>query len=167
MGMESLLNCLTTYIDRCDPKILAASQIDLIKSLIEKGLTHTKPTVRQKSSDCFLGLFEVTEVFDETTNEALLEMIKHKNAKISLTAIQAFITLLGAYGPKKVQLKGFVKSMEDAASSTTPATKTEGRNFFKECYRWLGDGPLIDGLIKNLKQQQIVSLLIITLIGFS
>jgi hypothetical protein len=58
--------------------------------------------------------------------------------------------------------------MEDAAGSTTPATKAEGLNFFKECYRWLGDGPLIDALIKNLKQQQIVShITIIILVGFS
>jgi hypothetical protein len=44
----------------------------------------------------------VTEVFDEATNDALLEMIKHKNAKVALTSFQALITLLGAYGPKKV-----------------------------------------------------------------
>jgi hypothetical protein len=46
MGVESLMNCLAAYIDRCDQKILAASQIDLIKSLIEKGLTHSKATVK-------------------------------------------------------------------------------------------------------------------------
>jgi hypothetical protein len=46
MGMESLMTCLAAYIDGCDPKILAASQIDLIKSLIEKGLTHAKATVK-------------------------------------------------------------------------------------------------------------------------
>jgi hypothetical protein len=102
MGMESLMTCLAAYIDGCDPKILAASQIDLIKSLIEKGLTHAKATVKYKSTECFLSLFEVTEVFDEPTNDALLEMIKHKNAKVSLTSFQALITLLGAYGPKKV-----------------------------------------------------------------
>ncbi len=102
MGMESLLNCLAAYIDRCDPKLLAASQNDLVKTLIEKGFSHTKPTVRQKSSECFLSLFEVTEVFDEQTNDAILEMMKHKNAKISLTAIQTLILLLRAYGPKKV-----------------------------------------------------------------
>lgn len=157
MGMESLMTCLAAYIDGCDPKILAASQIDLIKSLIEKGLTHAKATVKQKSTECFLSLFEVTEVFDEPTNDALLEMIKHKNAKVSLTSFQALITLLGAYGPKKVQLKPFMKTMEDAAGSTTPAMKVEGLNFYKECFRWLGDSPVIEGLVKNLKQQQIVS----------
>ena len=47
--------------------------------------------------------------------------------------------------------------MEDAAGSTTPSVKTEGLNFFKECYRWMGDGPVIEALIKNLKSQQIVS----------
>jgi hypothetical protein len=67
------------------------------------------------------------------------------------------ILLLGSYGPKKIQLKPFIKFMEDAAASTTPAVKTDGLNFFKECYRWMGDGPVIEALIKNLKQQQIVS----------
>ena len=84
-------------------------------------------------------------------------MIKHKNSKISLTAYQSLILLVGAYSPKKVQLKPFIKTMEDAAASTTPAIKAEGLNFFKECYRWMGDGPVIEALIKNLKQQQIVS----------
>ena len=151
MGMESLMNCLLAYIDRCDSKILAASQIDLIKSVIEKGLSHAKASVKQKSTECFLSLFEVTEVFDDPTNDALLEMIKHKNAKVALTSFQALITLLGAYGPKKVQLKPYMKTMEDAAGSTTPAIKFEGLNFYKECLRWLGEGPVIEGLIKNLK----------------
>ena len=102
MGMESLMTCLAAYIDGCYPKILAVNQIDLIKSLIEKGLTHENATVKQKSTECFLTLFEVTEVFDEQANDALLEMIKHTNAKVSLTSYQALITLLGAYGPKKV-----------------------------------------------------------------
>lgn len=93
----------------------------------------------------------MTEVFDEPTNDALLEMIKHKNAKVALTSYQALISLLGAYGPKKVQLKPFMKMMEDAAGSTTPAIKVEGLNFYKECFRWLGDSPVIEGLIKNLK----------------
>jgi hypothetical protein len=49
-----------------------------------------------------LLLFEVTEVFDEPTSDAMLEMIKNKNAKVSLTAYQAFLSWFGAYGPKKV-----------------------------------------------------------------
>jgi len=44
-----------------------------------------------------------------------------------------------------------MKTMEDAAGSTTPVIKVEGLNFYKECFRWLGDGPVIEGLIKNLK----------------
>jgi hypothetical protein len=44
-----------------------------------------------------------------------------------------------------------MKTMEDAAGSTTPAIKVEGLNFYKECFRWLGESPVIEGLIKNLK----------------
>lgn len=86
-GMENILNCLHAYIDRCDPKLLYASQIDLIKSLIEKYISQTKASVKQKAIDCMLLLFEVTEVFDEATSDAMLEMLKHKNTKVSLTAL--------------------------------------------------------------------------------
>jgi len=33
--------------------------------------------------------------------------------------------------------------MENFAASTVPATKTEALNFYKELYRWLGEGPAI------------------------
>jgi hypothetical protein len=46
--------------------------------------------------------------------------------------------------------------METFAASTVPATKTEALNFYRECYRWLGDGPTIQAIIKNLKKQQLV-----------
>jgi hypothetical protein len=63
---------------------------------------------------------------------------------------------LVAFGPKKVGLKSFLKLMEDFAGSTVPATKTEALNFYREIYRWMGDGPNLEMIIKNLKQQQIV-----------
>jgi hypothetical protein len=74
----------------------------LIQALIEKCISHAKATIKQKGTDCFLLLFEVSEVFDEPTFDTVLEMIKSKNAKISLTAIQTFITWFSAYGPKRV-----------------------------------------------------------------
>ena len=44
--------------------------------------------------------------------------------------------------------------MEGFAASTVPATKNEVLNFYRECFRWLGDGPLILNIVKNLKKVQ-------------
>ena len=44
--------------------------------------------------------------------------------------------------------------MEGFAGSTVPATKNEALNFYRECFRWLGDGPLILNIVKNLKKVQ-------------
>ena len=64
---------------------------------------------------------------------------------------------LAAYGMKKVSLKPFLTVMETFAASTVPATKNEALNFYREVFRWLGDGPNMQAIIKNLKKQQIVS----------
>ena len=81
----------------------------------------------------------------------MIEMLKNKNAKISQTSITGLLSLLTTYGPKKVPLKNFLKIIEEFAGSTNPLIKTEALNFFRECYRWLGDGPSIEAIIKNLK----------------
>lgn len=51
-------------------------------------------------------------------------------------------------------LKSFLPLIEGFAGSTNPQTKGEALNFYRECYRWLGDGPNIQNIIKNLKKQQ-------------
>lgn len=131
---------------------MLGSQPELIKQLIEKTLGHAKASIKNKAGDCWLKMFEVSESFDEATaGEHVLEMLKNKSLKVSQTAMTTLNFWLAAYGPKKVPLKIFKKPMEDFAASTVPSVKTEALNFFKECYRWLGDGPSIDSYIMNLK----------------
>lgn len=131
---------------------MLGAQPELIKQLIEKTLGHTKASIKNKAGDCWLKMFEVSESFDEgTAGEHMLEMLKHKNLKVFQTAMTTLTLWLAAFGPKKVPLKLFLKTMEEFAASTVPSVKTEALNFFKECYRWLGDGPAIEALIKNLK----------------
>jgi hypothetical protein len=50
-----------------------------LKALIEKGIAHVKASIKQKATDCFLTLFEVSEVFDETAFDSIIEMFKNKN----------------------------------------------------------------------------------------
>lgn len=54
---------------------------ELIKVLCEKGLTASKPSNKQKASDCILQLLEVTEKFEDVLNY-LLELINSKNLKV-------------------------------------------------------------------------------------
>lgn len=61
---------------------------------------------------------------------------------------------MAAFGLKKVNIKGFLTQMETFAASVQPATKTEALNFYREVYRWVGAGPTMTTIIKNLKKQQ-------------
>ena len=83
-SLEKCLDALNAYIDKADPKLVAVSQNDVIKTLIEKCLGHAKPTIKAKSLECFLLTFEVSEVFDDpTTIETFTEMLGNKQQKVS------------------------------------------------------------------------------------
>jgi hypothetical protein len=63
---------------------------------------------------------------------------------------------LGSFGVKKIKVKSFLPIIETAAGSSVPAIRGEAMNFYKECYKWLGDG--LKPLLANLKKQQLVSM---------
>lgn len=53
------------------------------------------------------------------------------------------IAWISAFGPKKVALKAYLPVVENLSKSTVPATKNEAMNFYRELYKWLGEGPTI------------------------
>lgn len=80
-SLEKCLEALEVFIDKAEPKIVAMSQNDILKVLIEKCIGHAKPTIKTKALDCFLLMFEVSEVFEESV-PAMEESLKSKNAKV-------------------------------------------------------------------------------------
>lgn len=60
-SLEKCLEALNWFIDKGEPKIVAGAQNDIIKTLIEKCMGHAKPNIKNKSTECFNLLFEVTE----------------------------------------------------------------------------------------------------------
>lgn len=52
---------------------------------------------------------------------------------------------VGNYGVKKVKVKPFLPIIEGLSSSSNAGVRTEAMTFYKECYKWLGEGlrPLI------------------------
>ena len=59
--------------------------MSVIKPMVEKCLGQAKATLKQKSQECMLMLFEVSESFDEDTMDAILAFVKSKKPKVSLT----------------------------------------------------------------------------------
>jgi hypothetical protein len=80
-SLEKCIDSLQAFIDNGDPIIIASAQNDIIKSLIEKCLGHTKPAIKSKGHECFLMIFEVSEKFEESF-ETIIEMLNSKNAKV-------------------------------------------------------------------------------------
>ena len=46
-----------------------------------------KPNLKSKALECALLMFEVSENFEQETLNALEELCKHKNAKVTHTSI--------------------------------------------------------------------------------
>lgn len=69
-----------------------------------------------------------------------------------MTALNSWV---GTYGVKKVKIKTFLPAVETAAGSSNPAVRGEAMNFYKECYKSLGEG--LKPLISGLKKQQLVN----------
>jgi hypothetical protein len=80
-SLEKCLDALEVFINRADPRIVASAQNDIIKVLIEKCVGHAKPTIKNKSLDCFNLLFEVSESFDESI-DTMVECLSSKNVKV-------------------------------------------------------------------------------------
>jgi hypothetical protein len=57
---------------------------------------------------------------------------------------------VGNFGVKKVKVKPFLSIAETSAGSSNPQLRGETMNFYKECYKWLGEA--LKPLITNLKK---------------
>ena len=73
---------------------------------------------------------------------------------MSTAALVTLNSWVSNYGSKKVSLKPFMKLVEGHANSSNPGVRSEAMNFYKECYKWLGEG--LKSLISDLKKQQLV-----------
>lgn len=69
---------------------MSSCQNDIIKILIEKCVGHAKANIKTKSLECFNLLFEVSEVFDEST-DTIAESLGSKNIKVYLINSYLFI----------------------------------------------------------------------------
>lgn len=70
------------FIDKASKDLVSQSQNAVLKVMIEKCLVHAKPMIKQKSLDCVLTMFEVSENFGQDTMEVIEEMCKSKKLPV-------------------------------------------------------------------------------------
>ena len=70
-AMEKVLECFHVYIDKCDMHFLSSIQNSIYAQMIDKCLGAAKPSLKTKSMECMMLLFEVSENFGEETMDAL------------------------------------------------------------------------------------------------
>ena len=100
-AMEKVIECFSTYIDKCSPAILSSIQDKIYMPVIDKCMGAAKATIKTKSLECMLLLFEVSENFSEDTLDAFQAILKSTKPKIALTAMTLLAALMKAYGLKK------------------------------------------------------------------
>ena len=82
-AMEKVLECFQTYIDKCDPALLATFQNAIYPPVMDKCLGAAKPTLKAKAMECMLLFFEVSESFGEETMDAFQALVKSPKPKVS------------------------------------------------------------------------------------
>ncbi len=70
------------FESRAEAGLVASSQNDIIRALIEKCVGHAKVNIKTKALECFNLLFEVSEDF-ESSIEVMTECLSSKNAKVT------------------------------------------------------------------------------------
>ena len=155
MALEKCLDCFTAYLDKVHPYIILQHKKAIIQVLVEKCLGHSEPVIRNKSSECFLMLFEVTENFDDSYF-TLTKLISHENIKVLTTAILAVASLIEHFSISKTGRLNYHQQMLKNAKNTDPECKAAVYQYYKAHYKWVGNKTLIH--IDQLEEQQIEEL---------
>ena len=78
-----VLDCFNEFITKCDPGILSSMQVSVVKPMIEKCLGQSKASLKAKSLECMMLIFEVSENFEDETTDVIVELMKKPKPKVS------------------------------------------------------------------------------------
>lgn len=65
-ALEKCLDCFNAFLNKVHASIMVEHQNGIINLLVEKCMGHAKPVIKEKSLECFLMLFEVTESIEDS-----------------------------------------------------------------------------------------------------
>ena len=88
-SLDKCLDALEVFIDKAEPKVVSLYMNDIIRILIEKCISHQKPNIKSKSTECFLMMFDVTEAFEDSI-EVIVESLNSKQQKVSFIVVDNY-----------------------------------------------------------------------------
>ena len=150
-AQEKGLDVLQVYLTR-NPSVLFPHSENLVKTLIEKGVSSTKASIKSSSSAMILDFFAEHKDNFEGFIQGMLQSLNNKNIKVQGAAIATINSAMAAFGIRLIPFKPFVGAMEKFAGNSNPVVRGEALNFYKECYRWVRD--LILPSVNKLKKPQ-------------
>lgn len=157
---EKAFRLLDLYLSK--QKGLSVTCRDLLKVIIEKGFPSSKSDIVKHANSCVVELLD--KGYKADIYSALADGLLHKNPKVQAACVDAYINLLINFGPKRLDmLKVILKELQAHCETTSPTLRNALLNFYKEAYKWLGEGllslvklkkPLVDDFEKFTKSYQ-------------
>jgi CLASP N terminal len=148
---EKGLEILKVYIEK-NPSFLLPHSENIVKALIEKGVSSTKSSIKQLSASLLIDFFSQHKDNFDGFIQGLLGSLQNKNLKVQGSAIMTINLMISSFGIKLIPYKSFIPHMEKLAGNSNPIVRSEAINFYKECYRWIRD--LILPHVSKLKKAQ-------------
>lgn len=126
-----------------------------ITSIVEKGLSSTRPAAKQKALEALLLYIELDK--PDPVIEELIPILSHKQPKIIAATLSALTSIYHAYGCKTVEPKPILKVLPKVFGHADKNVRAEAQNLSVELYRWLKEAmkPLFWNDLKPVQQQDM------------
>lgn len=81
--LDKALDALIAYLDKASPSLVSQHQNDLLKVIIEKCMSHSKPEIKTKALKSVKLMFEVSENFEAETLDIIEDQCKSLKLPVS------------------------------------------------------------------------------------
>eukprot|EP01029_Cantina_marsupialis_P004559 TRINITY_DN1463_c0_g2_i1.p1 TRINITY_DN1463_c0_g2~~TRINITY_DN1463_c0_g2_i1.p1 ORF type:complete len:1954 (-),score=362.62 TRINITY_DN1463_c0_g2_i1:571-6432(-) len=146
------LECVITFCNICDYKILEPHVEDILVALFDKGFSG-KASIQQQSILLFLKIIEIHD-FDVPFAVLVSKGLKHKKPKVPPICFQAITKALENFGTTDMPVKMILTVLHTGLESTKPGLKESAKQTAAELARWIGEAPLMPILKKLNKVMQ-------------
>lgn len=150
-AQEKAFDLFQVYLTQ-NPKMLMPDSEQIIKTLIEKGVSSTKSNISKASTSLILDFFAEHQGNFEGFFEGISQCLNNKNSKVQSSALSIITLAMSSFGAKLVPFKPFLPTIEKLAGNSNAGVRNEAMNFYKEAYRWVRE--LIMNSVGKLKKAQ-------------
>lgn len=81
-SLEKVLLFFTEFIKKCSQSQATENQADWITALINNGVSHTRPKIKETALECIAEIVATSEEFNELA-EPLAKLMKQSNPKVN------------------------------------------------------------------------------------